>query len=289
MYGWEPSILPEAKLLCSTWYFDRFVREWDGFNEKFSTGKYDYVSYLFGYFANEEPIPPFIQEGKMPGGKRMIAFPEISMHSCSPWGGFGANPMPARMEENFRGNRRLYCGALPYSEGIFEDVNKAMMLAFYSGRLDGAEEVLREYARFELCLSGELADDFVRMVTLMEHTLRRTATDENGQPVDWHSHGYPYEKLRFAIARPEDAGEIEKLAAKIDAALPEAIRGCWRWQILRLRAAIDFELASHDMHFTERFEACMEQLKAIYHAEKAYYVVTPITREATSRVLGGQI
>ncbi len=288
LHGLYAEILPEAKILCSTWYFDRFVREWDSFNDAFNTGKYDYVSYLFGYFANDEPVPPYIREGKMPGGKRMVAFPEISMYSCSPWGGFGANPMPARMEENFRSNGSLYCGALPYSEGIFEDINKAMMLAFYSGRLDSAEDVLREYARSEFCLDGEAVDDFVRMVCAMERTLRRKPTDENGEPVSWRENGYPYEKLRYEIAEPGEAAEIERLSAKLEAALPAAIRDGWRWQILRLRAVIDAELAANDMHFSDRFEACMEKLTTLFYAQNAYYTVTPITRAAICGPKRGQ-
>ncbi len=282
-------ILPDAKLLCSTWYFDRFVREWEGFRDAFETGKYDYVNYLFGYFANDEPVPDFIREGKMPGGKRMVAFPEISMHSCSPWGGFGANPMPGRLEENFLDNGSLYCGALPYSEGIFEDVNKAMMLAFYSGRLQSADEVLREYARFEFCLDGEDAEDFVRMVRLLEGTLARRSEDAKGEPISWEESDLKWEDLRFVIEHPDGAEEAERLAKEIDGKLPEKIRDGWRWQILRLRAAIDGELVSNGMRLTENIEGWMKKLTEIYHAENAYYCVTPLTRAAVARKTDGQI
>ena len=197
--------------------------------------------------------------------------------------------MPARMDENFRRNGHLYCGALPYSEGIYEDINKAMMLAFYAGRLDNAADVLREYTRFEFCLDGEYVEDFVKMVFAMEHTLRRHAADETGAPFRWQDNAIAYEKLRIVIDQPEDAPEIERLAAKIDAKLPETIRSGWRWQILRLRAAIDAELAGHDMYFTDRFEDCMERLTKIYHAEEAFHSVTPLTRAAVSRGHNGQI
>lgn len=281
-------ILPDAKLLCSTWYFDRFVREWDGFRDAFETGKYDYVEYLFGYFANGEPIPDFIREGRMPGGKRMIAFPEISMHGCSPWGGFGANPMPGRLEENYRENGGLYCGALPYSEGIFEDVNKAMMLAFYSGRLRTADEVLREYARFEFCLDGEAAGKFVRMVRLLEGTLARRSENADGEPVAWEESGLPWEDLRFVLSEPDGAAEAERLASEIDRDLPEKIRNGWRWQILRLRAAIDCELVSNGMRLTGRIESRMRKLTEIYHARNASWPVTPLTRAAVARGKDGQ-
>lgn len=101
-------ILPDSKILCSAWYFNHFVPdEWDRFNEAMNSGEYSYVDALFGYFANGENIPGYIREGKMPGGKSMVAFPEISMYGATPWGGFGANPMPRRMEANFHENGRL--------------------------------------------------------------------------------------------------------------------------------------------------------------------------------------
>ena len=198
--------------------------------------------------------------------------------------------MPGRMEGNFRENGSLYCGSLPYSEGIFEDINKELMLAFYGGRSSSAEEVLRGYARFELCLSGELADDFVRMVQGMEETLNRVQTNGAGERISWYATGrHPYEELRFAIEKPGRAAEVEALAERIDAALPEKIRTGWRWRILRLRAQIDAELCAHDMHFSDKFEQCMEELKKIYSADKAYFVVTPLTRAAVRDVLGGVV
>ena len=284
-------ILPDSKILCSTWYFNHFVLdEWDRFNEAMNSGEYSYVDALFGYFANGEEIPGYIREGKMPGGKPMVAFPEISMYGATPWGGFGANPMPRRMEANFRENGNLYCGALPYSEGIFEDINKSLMLAFYGGRTDSAEEVLREYARFELCLNGSLEDDFVRMVYAMETTLNRTGMDRDGNPIDWNRNtGFAYDELRYIIQNPDLVMETEALAAKIDQALPDSLRQSWRWRILRLRAMIDVELKTHDMSFSPKFEACMEALSQIYHAETAFYVVTPLTRRAVQNILGGTI
>ena len=281
--GLYAEILPGAELLVSTWFFDHFTREWDGFNEAFNTGRYDYVRYLFGYFANGEAVPDFIRDGKMPGGKPMIAFPEISMFGCMPWGGFGANPMPARMEENFRQNGSMYFGALPYSEGIYEDINKSLMLAFYSGRCASSEEVLREYARFEFCLDGGYVDDFVRMIYCMERTLNRRSADPGGEYIEWEKTDISYDDLRFEISNPSQVAEAERLAAKIDAALPENIRNGWRWKILRLRAAIDAELASHDMRLTGKAEGYMERLTAIYSAQNALYAVTPLTRASLRR------
>ncbi len=41
------------------------------------------------------------------------------------------------------------------------------------------------------------------------------------------------------------------------------------------------------MFFSPVFEAYAEQLKQLYFADQAYYVVTPLTREAIKEVRGG--
>lgn len=268
-------ILPNTKLICSTWYFDNFIHnEWQNFIKKFNGGDYNYISYFMGYFSNEETVPDTIRKGKMPGGKGMIAFPEISMYGMEPWGSFGANPMPMRLQNNFQKNGGLYLGALPYSEGIFEDINKALMLSFYSSKTKFAQEVLQEYAHFELCLQGTLADDFVRMIMLMEETLCR-----NSQAAFGNS---PYQDIRIIIEKTEHVIEIKQLADLIDKTLTGNIRNSWRWQILYLRATMDNELLAHDMHFSDLFNECAEKLERLYHADSAYFYVAPLTKRIIS-------
>ncbi len=285
-------IRPDACCLCATWYFDRFTEgEWDGFAEALHiAGVDEKIAYFFGYFSNREKVPNFVREGRMPGNRGMLAFPEISMWGAEPWGGYGANPLPMRLEQNFRKNGSLYCGAIPYSEGIFEDINKSLTLAFYSGKTDSAEEVIREYGRYEFCLDEELVNDFWEMISAMEETLPRTITDKNGTPIDLKdTKKYAYEDLRCIIQNTERIEEIEHLAEKIHSSLPRAIQSGWRWQVLYLRAKMDAELLTHRMHFSENLETYAEALKKLYFADHAYYVVTPLTRKALRDVLGGTI
>ena len=285
-------IMPDTKLLCATWYFDRFIHgEWAEFIDKMNTGKYDYADMLFGYFANEEPIPDSIRNGQMPANKAMISFPEISMYGAIPWGGFGANPMPMRFQNNYTSNGKIYKGggALPYSEGIFEDINKVLMTSFYSGRTDSAEEVLREYAGFELGLHGKTADDFVKMVMMMEETLKRHPAYKNGNPRDFETATMSYDDVRFVIENPEKANEIKSICDSIDAEMADKLRKSWKWRILYIRAHVDAELVNHPLEYTEHFDECMQELVDIYHAQHAYYVVTPIVRNALDHPNGGKV
>ncbi len=220
-------IRPQSKCLCATWYFDRFTEgEWDTFAERLNAfGVNDKIAFFFGYFSNRERVPDFVREGRMPGGRRMIAFPEISMWGAEPWGAYGANPLPLRLEQNFRKNGSLYCGAIPYSEGIFEDINKSLMLAFYNGKTDSAEEVICEYGRYEFCLDEELIRDFWQMVSAMEETLPRMIADRNGAPIDPKDMGsYSYEELRCIIQNPSKIQQVEYLADKLHASLRPSIQ-----------------------------------------------------------------
>ena len=280
-------ILPEARLLCSTWYFDRFVSgEWQAFADRVNQGGFENISYLFGYFANEEPIPDFIRKGDMPGGKKMIAFPEISMHGAHPWGGFGANPMPERMEKNFRRNGSLYAGALPYSEGIYEDINKALMLAFYSGASDSADDVLREYAFFEYCLAPDAAEDFVTLCHLLESTLgRKTAYDAGGFVIDKAPVHLKYTDRRYIIRDPEKIEEAAALACSIDSRMPLSMRKTLRWRIVKLRTEIDLELLKKDMYLSEKQKDYAAELVTLYHGAEAWSSVTPLTEEGLQRVV----
>lgn len=290
LHGLYSEMLPKAKILCSTWYFDRFIHgEWNAFIAALDTGKYDYIDSLYGYFFDGDPVPEYIRQGKCHNGKRMVAFPEISMHGATPWGGFGANPLPDRLAKDFRDNGGLYCGAIPYSEGMFEDINKALELGFFSGRTEDPDDILREYGHFELCLNDADTEKFVRMSHLMETTLMRGAMDGNGRHMHWQDGGCNRESLRWVIQNPQAVEEVERLAAEIDAALPDGIRSSWQWQILRIRAAGDAELAANDMHMTGRFDALMEKLEKLYFAKKAFYVVRPMTRGALEDPLGGII
>lgn len=66
-------------------------------------------------------------------GVPVLSFPEISMKGAVPWGGFGANPYPAAIKEKFAKVTEFVDGGFAYSEGIFDDINKAVVLALYAG------------------------------------------------------------------------------------------------------------------------------------------------------------
>lgn len=274
---------PGAKLLCGVWYLDHFVDgEWEAFQKQMATGKYDFFSYLYGYFFENEPIPEMVASGK----RKMLGFPEISMRGSTPWGGFGANPLPAYLERMEKENGALYEGGFPYSEGIFEDINKSIMLGFASGEYDSVRDILRDYVKYEF--GAEQAEDVVDILYDMEETLDRHRYDQNGDMEDY-PHKPPTEETvyHFEIVRPEKIESIYERTMRADDSLPESLKRNWKWRIVYLRAIIDHELLHGNGVASDVCEDCYRELIELYHVQNGEYSVTPPTRESMMANRGG--
>lgn len=253
--------VPEGKVILSTWYFDHFTDgEWAGLAEAFRTPP-PWVDYLLADdYGNR--FPEFPLRHGVPGGLPLVNFPEISMYAMGPWGGYGANPLPAHLQRLWDSSRRLLSGGFPYSEGIFEDINKVICAQFYWHEAADAQAILREYAVAEF--GPAVADDVVRAVAILEaNHARGWGAGADG---------------RFTLTRTEGAAEARRILEAVDIRLPAPARTAWRWRILLLRAVIDAELAAHDGRSTDACEAAFQELVRIYHAQAAEGAVRPPTR-----------
>ena len=249
--------LPGTKIILSTWFFDE--GEWQGLRQA---------------FADRRPLVDFIlAEGtarSMPAGLPMVGFPEISMHATFPWGGFGATPLPRRAEQQWDRVRHASHGGFPYSEGIYEDITKAVIAQLYWNDRP-AEETLREYAAFEY--SPAVADDVVRVIATLEqnHHMRWWPGELAGVKLDldWFpSRGAP---------RQADPGAEEAYATvqRIDERLCQQARQAWRWRLLYLRALLDAELKANGGAPNARANEAFAELIQIYHAQNANPAVRP--------------
>jgi len=249
--------LPGTKIILSTWLFDE--GEWQGLRQA---------------FADRRPLVDFIlAEGtarSMPAGLPMVGFPEISMHATFPWGGFGATPLPRRAEQQWDLVRHASHGGFPYSEGIYEDITKAVIAQLYWNDRP-AEETLREYAAFEY--SPAVADDVVRVIATLEqnHHMRWWPGELAGVKLDldWFpSRGAP---------RQADPGAEEAYATvqRIDERLCQQARQAWRWRLLYLRALLDAELKANGGAPNARCKEAFAELIQIYHAQNANPAVRP--------------
>lgn len=252
---------PSGKVVLSTWYFDKFTSgEWEGLSKRLES-KAEWVNYIL---AEEHPDA---LKKSAPGNLPLIGFPEISMWGTGgwgPWGGFGASPYPAKLQGEWNKVNTKSAGGFPYSEGIFEDINKAVCAGFYWNNRS-ADEALREYISYEY--SPAVVDDVLKAMHILEVNLTRARADENG-------------RVRYLMASTAGTDEAYQLLQNADAKLSPQAKTAWRWRVLLLRGVIDYELARNDFRITPRAEAALQELTEIYHAQNASFPVAPPTKAA---------
>ncbi len=209
--------LPNVKLVLSTWVFDTpEAGEWEALSRSMDEHG-PWVDYILA--DAHEDFPRYPLDVEVPGGLPLISFPEISMWGLGPWGGFGASPLPDRFGRLWEQVKHVVRGGFPYSEGIYEDINKAVALGFYWDPECAATDTLREYVAYEY--PGADADDVLALIR-----------------------GIETNHAAVANGRAPDLGLTEQAMAtarKVDGDLAQFARTAWRWRILYLRAVLDCE------------------------------------------------
>ena len=239
---------PRARIILSTWWFDEHQKgEWEGLARAFERGP-DWVDYIMADSSGDFPEHP-LKHG-VPGGLPLLDFPEISMHGMYPWGGWGANPLPARMQGRWDLAGGHLEGGFPYSEGIYEDMNKAVALQFYWGSRP-AMETVRDYSAFEF--SPDAAEDLARAVQLMERNHEHK----------WVRQGETPERI-CVMQEPGVAAECFELVRRAETRMTAHAKSSWRWRIFYLRAAIDAELVRSGGAPNETVNAYLDELTSIY-------------------------
>ncbi|HUW62343.1 MAG TPA: hypothetical protein VMZ06_15165 [Candidatus Bathyarchaeia archaeon] len=239
------AVYPKLNVILSTWLYDLPPSgEWEGLDALL---RQDHA-WLDAIMCDDHfDFPRYPLDHGVPAGLPLYNFPEISMWGRNPWGAYGANPLPARYEALWRQTAGKVSGGMPYSEGIFEDMNKVVCFQFYWNGDVTAEDTLREYIAYEF--SPDAADDVLEAVRLLESA--------------W-------------IERGPKSIEAFRLLEKVDATLPGWAKNGWRWRILYLRGLIDSQLAANGGK-TEGavLRDAFSELTRIYHAENAHAPVKP--------------
>ena len=274
---------PNCRMGFSTWYLDHFIDgEWDKVYDAIETDDFlkENIQYITGMNMNSLPkngeYAEKLMNGIGPSGKLLMGFPEISMQGCSPWGGFGANPYPQRLQNDWDKLGHVQVGMWSYSEGKFEDINKFIVLGLYNGRYATAQDAMLGYVKAEL--SSEYADEIMKLLNILEETLQRTREYTVGESPD---------TARFIVEKPERIEEAAELAQELNKKLPENIRSGWRWQMIYLRCMADLELKKADFYIREDCEKYLFELNKLYYTDDAtYYCVSPATRWAIDHNYG---
>ena len=233
---------PGMQVVVSTWVYDTPVAgEWEGLS-KFLLQDKSWVNFIMA--DSHEGYPHFPLEQGVPGGLPLLNFPEISMWGQSPWGGYGANPLTGRLQRLWNETEHKLSGGFPYSEGIYEDLNKVICSQLYWNGQKSTAEIVREYIAFEF--SPVVVEEVAKAFAILE---------ENHQ--------------REQIAT--SANEAFRLIEAASAKLTPQVRKSWRWRIVYLRVLIDRELLStHGDLKGEVLKKAFNELTTIYHAENGH-------------------
>jgi hypothetical protein len=131
---------PDVEFFISTWLMDEQER---AMVYALCDQKADWFQGIMTQtnHAAERPLDPRY---------KWMVFPEISMFDCyfTSYGCNGANPAPVRFEAEAGKIARAGCGTALYSEGLYEDVNKAVYASVLWDPACTAERVLEEYTRY---------------------------------------------------------------------------------------------------------------------------------------------
>ena len=255
------SKIPGIRIILSTWLFDcvEDEGEWSGLASAFANER-PWVDYIQA--DSHETFPKYLKANPVPGNLPLLNFPEISMWESWPWGGFGANPLPSRFQRLWDEVKDKAAGGAPYSEGIFEDINKVIYSQFYWSTDKPAMETIREYVAFEF--SPDYAIEISEAITILEKNHGLRASFKAGLPVK-----FTIPKSDFGAAHAFD------LFKSVDKKLSDTIKKGWRWRILLLRAMFDYELRRSGGVPNEEVNAGFRELSSLYHAEHADDSVRP--------------
>ena len=265
---------PEVKFIYGTWLFDHKEQgEWAGLYDRFAKGEGKWCDLLLADSHNDFPAYPL--EHGVPAGKKLITFPEISMWGRYPWGAFGAIAMPERFSRIFGQSEQISSGGMLYSEGIFEDINKALYAGFFWNGNNEWRETLKEYCRYEF-LSEDTAA-FLALVRALEKSHpgpRWIVGPKDGQGKFTKYAELPEKGL------PDAAADLERFR-RFEEKLAPCARNSWRWRQLMIRAEMDDELARTQGKISEKLDALLEELARMYRIDpaRANRNIAPFTDE----------
>lgn len=161
----------------------------------------------------------------VPPAYPVLTFLEIT--EIGAWGTVGANPFPKRLVNIFGDLRRTgQDGYVAYSEGIYDDFNKAAAARIAWNPAATPEQIAAEYANY--FFDGGVAPEFASLIAGMESA--------------WTNPMGSWGQQQF-VQNSTDAGEVQKTAASISSRLPAKARQSWRWQVFEYRARIGAAMA----------------------------------------------
>lgn len=217
---------PNIEIWLATWYFGRRTiqkEEWPMMYQRLQedAAKGDnWVDYLLLETRDDYPAVYFpVQNGQPTEHTKLLTFPDVSMTGIMPWGGVGGICTPTLMKRQEKPFAEHCDGGYLYTEGIFDDSNKVVMLGLYWDRQRTTEETLTDYCGYEY--KGIDPTDFIHLIDLIEAS---------------HLYTNRFDRKPAPLTFSELAWD---LAQKINEGAAEETKKCWRWRIMYIRAYLD--------------------------------------------------
>lgn len=200
-------ILPDTEIQVSAWWIGTHR---SGEDEAFFDRLYKRERWFSTIVVGTVELRRWLSNRRhVPDDYKLLLFPEISMFDALPWGSRGANPAPRKFTEEMAQLGPYIGGAMPYSEGRYEDINKAVWAQLQWDPSRDPKAILEEYCRYEF--GPDVAEEAARFLFDVEEGTKNLST---------------------AGARNEEALRLEQ-------AIEGWGRSGWRWEVLKARAAID--------------------------------------------------
>ena len=233
---------PGINIVLSTWMYDTPpAGEWEGLTKFLSKGN-NWLHYVMA--DSHEDFPGYPLQKGVPGNLPLLNFPEISMWGQGPWGGYGSNPLTNRLQRLWNQTEGKVSGGFPYSEGIYEDLNKIICAQLYWDGERQTSDIVKEYIAYEF--SPDVVNDVSRAIEILEANHNRKQIKAN-------------------------AVEAFNLLQQAERKLTAQTLKSWRWRILYLRALIDREMYERGGKLEgELLKAAFNELTEIYHAQNAH-------------------
>lgn len=233
---------PGINIVLSTWMYDTPpAGEWEGLTKFLSKGN-NWLHYVMA--DSHEDFPRYPLDKGVPGNLPLLNFPEISMWGQGPWGGYGANPLTNRLQRLWNQTEHKVSGGFPYSEGIYEDLNKIICAQLYWDGDRQTSDIVKEYIAYEY--SPDVVNDVSRAIEILEANHSRKQIKAN-------------------------AVEAFNLVQQAERKLTAQTLKSWRWRILYLRALIDREMFERGGKLEgEVLKSAFNELTEIYHAQNAH-------------------
>ena len=264
------SYFPKVRVTLATWYFD--PTEWEGLAQGLPA-----KAGLGGLLdvRTARPCGRRYPEGCRPRLTcRWLASRKSAWRECTRGEALEPNPHPARFQSDWNLVKDRFQGGVPYSEGIFEDLNKVIFAQFYWNPDTDAFDTVRDYVGYEC--SPSVVTEMASEVKILEQDQHYRWWPRAGRDYNLPGHERWWKPPEGSAAQKDPgAEEAFQIVQDVLPKLPPYAQSSWRWRILYLRALLDEEFKRDEIQPTERAKEAIRELIEIYHADQAANAVRP--------------